>query len=82
VLGRLAVHRDCAGRGLGGAMLLEAMKRTLAVAAEVGVRATMIHAIDDDALGFYARYGFQLFPPGSRTLFMPIETIVDALRKA
>jgi hypothetical protein len=39
----------------------------------------MVHAIDDDAVAFYTRYGFHVFPQGSRTMFLPIETIEAAL---
>ena len=79
VLGRLAVDRRQAGRGLGPSLLKEAMTRTLRVSKEAGVRALIVHAIDDEAVGFYAKYGFQLFPPETRTLFLPIETIEAAL---
>jgi len=75
VLGRLAVDRAHGGRGLGEAMLKEAMTRTLEASEIAGIRALVVHAIDDDAARFYIRYGFQLFPPESLTLFLPIETI-------
>jgi hypothetical protein len=35
----------------------------------------IVHALDDEAVGFYAKYGFQIFPAGTRTMFMAIETI-------
>ena len=79
VLGRLAVDRRHAGKGLGPALLREAMTRTLKVSNNAGVRALIVHAIDDDAVGFYAKYGFQLFPPETRTMFLPIESIAAAV---
>ena len=79
VLGRLAVDRHHAGKGLGPALLREAMTRTLKVSNNAGVRALIVHAIDDDAVGFYAKYGFQLFPPETRTMFLPIESIAAAV---
>jgi len=79
VLGRLAVDRRFASYGLGPALLKEAMTRTLRVSREAGVRALIVHAIDDDAMTFYAKYGFQIFPPETRTLFLPIETIAAAV---
>lgn len=75
VLGRLAVDRAHAGQGLGAAMLKEAMTRTLQAAEIAGIRALIVHAIDAEATGFYIKYGFQLFPPETLTLFLPIETI-------
>lgn len=79
VLGRLAVDRNHGGKGIGPALLREAMQRTLEASQIAGLRALIVHAIDDDAVGFYAKYGFQLFPAGSRTMFLPIETLRQAL---
>jgi predicted N-acetyltransferase YhbS len=79
VLGRLAVDCNHHGRGLGKALLRQAMQRTLTVSREAGVRALIIHAIDDEAVNFYARYGFQHFPAGTRTMMMMIETMAGAL---
>jgi hypothetical protein len=39
----------------------------------------MVHAIDDEAVTFYLKYGFVLFPSNSRTMFLPIETLAAAL---
>ncbi|QNE07757.1 GNAT family N-acetyltransferase [Croceicoccus marinus] len=75
VLGRLAVDSRHGGRGLGPAMLREAMQRTLLVERQAGALALIVHAIDDDAVGFYAKYGFQVFPVGTRTMFLPVDTI-------
>lgn len=79
VLGRLAVDRRHGGQGLAGSMLREALSRTLEVAAIAGVRFLLVHAIDDEAARFYLRYGFHAFPPGGRTLFLPVETIAGSL---
>ncbi len=79
VLGRLAVDRRHGGTGLGGAMLREAMRRTLDISISAGVRMLMVHAIDDDAVSFYLRFGFGIFPAGSRTMYLPVEAIADAL---
>ena len=75
VLGRLAVDRRHGQRGLGPHMLKEAIRRTLLVEREAGALALIVHAIDDEAVGFYAKYGFQVFPAGTRTMFLPIEIL-------
>lgn len=79
VLGRLAVDQRHGGQGLGPSMLREAMQRTLLVERQAGTLALIVHAIDDDAVGFYAKYGFQVFPTGTRTMFLPVETIRAAV---
>jgi GNAT superfamily N-acetyltransferase len=77
--GRLAVDERHQKKGIGPAMLREAMQRTLEISQSAGVRALMVHAIDDEAVTFYLRYGFVLFPADSRTMFLPIETLAAVL---
>lgn len=79
MLGRLAVDQHHQKKGIGPAMLQEAMRRSLDISRSAGVRAMMVHAIDDDAVTFYLKYGFLLFPANSRTMFLPVETIANAL---
>ena len=81
VLGRLAVDRRHKGKRIGLGLLKEALLRTAEVSKIAGIRALLVHAIDDDALNFYmhAYSGFMVFPAGSRTLFLPVETIIAAL---
>lgn len=79
VLGRLAVHRRHQGRALGKHLMREAMQRTLEASRQIGVRALIVHATDDEAVSFYVPFGFQKFPTDGRTLFMSAETIAKAL---
>jgi len=53
VLARLAVHSDHGGRGLGRALLLDAIVRALAAAREIGGRALLVHCKDERAREFY-----------------------------
>jgi GNAT superfamily N-acetyltransferase len=79
VLGRLAVDLSYRGRGIGWGMSKDALLRTLQVSREVGVRAMLVHAIDDEAKAFYAAHGFIEFPASTRTLFLAVETIARGL---
>lgn len=56
-LGRLAVDRDLAGRGLGGQLLLAAGRRCLAVSQQVGGVALLIDAKDERAAAWYETFG-------------------------
>jgi len=78
IIGRLAVDVAWRGRGLGSALLRDALSRTVRAADTIGVRAILVHAIDEAATEFYRRYGFVAFPPSSRTLFLAIETAAGA----
>jgi GNAT superfamily N-acetyltransferase len=79
VIGRLAVDKVYQGQDIGPAILKDALKRILGVSQSVGARAVLVHAIDNDALGFYAAYGFKPFPSDSRTMYLSISDIAAAL---
>lgn len=79
VLGRLAVDSRHQRRGLGRALLKEAIQRALEASRTIGARALIVHAVDDEAIGYYASFGFQRFPTDSRTLFLPVETLARSL---
>lgn len=58
ILGRLAVHRDWSGRGLGADLLKDAVLRATRLAGEMGIRALVCHAISEDAKRFYLHHAF------------------------
>ena len=66
VLGRLAVHSDWSGRGIGSGLLKDAVLRSIQAAELIGVRALLCHAIDDEANAFYLKYGFVESPLDAR----------------
>jgi GNAT superfamily N-acetyltransferase len=79
VIGRLAVSRSHAGRGLGVDILADALKRIAVASQSIGIAAVLVHAEDENARRFYmACAEFIEYPADSRTLFLPIETVVAA----
>lgn len=56
LLARLAVDRSVSGRGVGRSLLVRAIQRSVAIAEEVGVRALLVHARDDEARAFYLHH--------------------------
>lgn len=78
VLGRLAVHTDWVGRGLGRGLLKDALQRTLQLAGELGIRALLCHAIDDDAKAFYRKHGFVESPIEPLTLMLGLSRLQAA----
>ena len=62
VLGRLAVHTDWSGRGIGTGLLKDAVLRSLQAAELIGVRALGCHAVDAEAKAFYLKHGFSESP--------------------
>jgi hypothetical protein len=63
------------GRGLGAWLLRDAMTRTLAAAETIGVRAMLVHAIDQDAARFYLRHGLEASPTEPRHRMILIKDI-------
>lgn len=79
VIGRLAVDRNHAGKGLGADILSDALRRIAVASQSIGIGAVLVHAKDDAARRFYLRCAeFIEYPEDSRTLFLPIETVVAA----
>lgn len=70
LLARLAVDRENHRQGLGAAMLNDALDRIAVAAEQVAVRAVVVHAIDDNAAAFYARFGFRALSLAPRTLMI------------
>jgi GNAT superfamily N-acetyltransferase len=79
VIGRLARDLSYRGTGLGGDLLKDALTRTLAASEIVGIRAVVVHVLDEEAIPFYRENGFKPLPKEERTFFLPIETIRAAL---
>lgn len=79
VLGRLAVHQDWVGRGIGSGLLKDAVLRTLQASRELGIRALLCHAIDDAATVFYLQRGFARSPIEPMTLMLGLARLGDAL---
>jgi hypothetical protein len=81
VIGRLAVGRDHAGKGLGADILSDALRLIAVASQSIGIGAVLVHAKDDAAKRFYMKHAeFIEYPEDSRTLFLPIETVVAAFR--
>jgi GNAT superfamily N-acetyltransferase len=79
IIGRLAVSRDHAGKGLGADILADALHRIAVASQNIGIGAVLVHAKNEAAKRFYMNCAeFIEYPEDSRTLFLPIETVVAA----
>ncbi len=74
-LGRLAVDQKFQGKGLGGILLVDALKRVRDAADRIGIHAVTVHALDGSARGFYEAHGFQRLRDDPMHLFLPMTTI-------
>lgn len=62
LLGRLGLDVSLHCKGLGEALLVEALKRLLAAAETIGARVVLAHALDEQARAFYLNFGFEQSP--------------------
>lgn len=70
ILARLAVSAIDQGRGIGFGLLKDAIRRTMLIADQAGIRAMMTHPIDDEAARFYTRFGFISSPLREQQLLL------------
>jgi GNAT superfamily N-acetyltransferase len=73
LLGRLAIDRGWQGRGLGAALLQDAVLRVVGAAETIGVRAILVYAISDEAKAFYEHWGLRPSPVDPMTLMITVE---------
>ena len=79
LIARLAVDLGWQGKGLGAALLVDALRRVLAAADIVGVRAVMVHAKDEAAQRFYQHFDFDPSPFDPLQLFLLTKEITRLL---
>ena len=80
LLARLAVDSAEQGRGLGAALLKDALLRTIQAAEIAGLRAMLVHAKDDAAKRFYEKFGFERSPIDPYHLFLTLSDILSSIR--
>jgi len=75
LLGRLAVAAQFKGQGIGKFLLIDALKRSYNTSVtNVASMAIVVDPIDNDAIGFYSKYGFVSLP-GSCKMFIAMDTV-------
>ena len=78
VLGRLAVDRPWQGRGLGVALLQDAVLRTARASDIIGIRGLLVHALSVEARAFYEHHGFIASPTQPMTLILSLKPKPDS----
>ena len=75
VLGRLAVDVRAQRMKLGAALLEDALQRCVLVSQNAGVRAMLVHALNERARQFYEHYGFSASPVDPMTLMVRVRGV-------
>jgi len=75
-LGRLAVGKQYQGKGLGELLLVDALRRARRIYTEAGGIGLFVDAIDEQAAGYYRRFGFEASPDNPLLLFLSARVTV------
>ena len=75
LLGRLAVDQSQQGKGLGALLLTDALKRSMKISDQIGIRAIEVDALDEEARKFYLKFGFRSLVDDPNHLHMPMHEI-------
>lgn len=80
ILGRLAVDLEFHRRGLGGALLRDALARCSLAARSIGARAIVVHPLDASAANFYTRFRFEpVDARSSDTMYLLLHDVEHSL---
>jgi ribosomal protein S18 acetylase RimI-like enzyme len=74
-MGRLAVDNEFKGVGLGGALLAEALTRS--IRSEIAAYAMLVDAKDESAAAFYKHHGLMELPSQPLKLFLPLASVAS-----
>ncbi len=75
LIARLAIDHSAQGAGLGRSLLLDALQRTERASRSIAMRAVLVHALDEEAAAFYARFGFKPTSAEPLTLMVPLDAV-------
>ena len=79
ILARLAVDKEHQRKGLGQALLKDALLRTAQAADIVGIRCLLVHAKDDAARQWYESWEFEPGPTDPYHLFLMLKDLKSLL---
>ena len=78
-IGRLAVDKSTQNNGLGRLLLRHVFKKIIDAASITGIRGVEVIAKNPEATRYYEKLGFIRLKDSENLLFMPVETIINAL---
>ena len=80
ILARLAIDISRQRRGLGRALVQDAVRRVMNAAGSLGIRGILVHAISEDVRTFYAALGFNPSPLDPMTLTVSMADLREVIR--
>lgn len=80
ILARLAVSQEDQGRGIDFGLLQDAIRRTMLIVEQAGIRAMLTHPINEEAARFYTRFGFIASPLREQQLLLLLKDARKVIR--
>jgi predicted N-acetyltransferase YhbS len=80
LLARLAVDVRHQSKGVGRSLLRDAMERSVIAAENIGLRAIVVHATDEEARRWYEKYGFESSPTDPLHLILLMKDVRATLK--
>lgn len=72
-IGRLAVDRNHQNHGLGGVLLVSAIRLAVIASSELGAYAVEVDALTEDVVSFYEHFGFHALTDDPKHLYLPMK---------
>lgn len=82
LMARFAVDQSEQGKGLGKALLRDALRRALQGSEAIGGRAFLVHAKDESARAFYEKFDMEASPTNALHLFLLFKDIRHSFAQA
>lgn len=74
-IARLAVATVLQNQGFGKYMIIDAIRRAMAISKHVGIIGLFVDATNEDAKKYYLKFGFIPLPDHNLELFLPLKTL-------
>lgn len=74
-IARLAVATVLQNQGFGKYMIIDAIRRAMAISKHVGIIGLFVDATNEDAKKYYLKFGFIPLPDHTLELFLPLKTL-------
>lgn len=82
LIGRLAVDQESQGQGLGGDLLIHAIRIAVETAEQVASAVIEVDALNDRARAFYEHFGFVRLPDDELHLYLPLADARQLIQRA
>lgn len=82
LLAKLALDEREQGQGLGTDLLRDALRRSLGAADEIGARAVVVDAKDDETADFYRRHDFEAFEDEPHRMYVLMKDLAPLVADA